>query len=79
MSNQTEQYISLKPISEKFNNVAKSISEEDIKSVIISELKEQIKGLNFRTYLEEIIDNYVENNSDEIGKLIKESIQRKFQ
>ena len=49
MSNQTEQYISLKPISEKFNNVAQAISEEEIKSVIIGELKEQLKGINFRT------------------------------
>lgn len=79
MSNQTEQYISLKPISEKFNNVSQAITEEDIKSVIIGELKDQLKGINFRTYIEEIIDNYVENNSDEINGLIKESIKKKFQ
>lgn len=78
MNEQTSKYISLKPISEKFNNVAKEISEEDIKSIIIGELKEQLHTINFGSCINEIIEDYIENNSYEINKLIKESIIRKF-
>lgn len=34
MTNQTQDYITLKPIAERFKEVANSISDEEIKSII---------------------------------------------
>ena len=38
MTNQTQDYITLKPIAERFKEVAMSISDDEIKSIIKEEL-----------------------------------------
>lgn len=40
MNKQTENYIILKPIAERFNRVALEITDEDIRYIIISEIRE---------------------------------------
>lgn len=42
MNNQTENYIVLKPIAERFNEVSKTISDEDIKYIIKVQLKNNL-------------------------------------
>ena len=42
MDNQTQDYITLKPIAERFKEVAMTISNDEIKAIIKVELREQI-------------------------------------
>lgn len=42
MDRQTQTYISLKPITERFQEVARSITDDEIKDIIKEELREQI-------------------------------------
>jgi hypothetical protein len=74
MDNQTENYIILKPIAERFNKMAKEISDEDIKYIIKEAMREQIKGIfNFHK-LEELTDEYIEQNEDDIKEMLSKSI-----
>lgn len=78
MDNQTENYIVLKPIAERFNKIAKEISDEDIKYIIKDAMKEQIKGIFDFSKLEELTDDYIEDNEDKIKQMISKSISNKF-
>ena len=42
MNNQTESYIVLKPIAERFSKVANEISDEEIKTMIKSVMQDRI-------------------------------------
>jgi len=78
MENQTENYIILKPIAERFNKVASSITDEDIKSLIFSEMRNKLQAIDFRSEIEEIIGDYLDNNSDEVLGLFKTQLINKF-
>ena len=81
MDKQTENYIILKPIAERFNLVAKDISDEDIKYIIKDAMKEQIKGIFDFERLSELTDTYIDENEDDIKQMISDSItsRLKFQ
>lgn len=78
MCNQTENYIILKPISERFNRIAKEISDEEIRSLIKSEIREQIKKIDFFGSVNEILENYLEENPNEVLALYKSSLKDKL-
>ena len=44
LSKQTEDYIKLKPIADRFKEAAMSISDDEIKAIIKEELREQIRN-----------------------------------
>lgn len=78
MNEQTEDYIKLKSISERFKNVANSISDEDINCLIKNELREQIaEKVNLGTYVEDIVIDYMEDpeNVQIIHDAIKKEIK----
>jgi len=74
MNNQTENYIILKPIAERFNKVAKEISDEDIKYIIKEAMREQIKGVFDFSKLEELTYEYIDKNEEDIKQMIADSI-----
>jgi len=76
--NQTENYIILKPIAERFNRIANSISDDEIKSLIKNEMRDQLKRINFSSQIEEIIFDYIENNQEDIFDLYKKELKNKF-
>jgi len=78
MKEQTENYIILKPIAERFNKVAKEISDSDIKYIIKEAMREQIKGIFDFSRIEELTEEYIEDNEDSIKKMISESISNKL-
>lgn len=78
MSKQTENYIILKPIAERFNEVAKSISDDEIKYIIKEAMKEQIHSIFDFSKLNEITEEYIENNEEDIKYLIANSIRNKL-
>jgi len=76
--NQTENYIILKPIAERFNKIANSISNDEIKSLIKDEMRNQLKQINFSSQIEYIISEYIEGNINEIVGLYKQELKNKF-
>lgn len=78
MNEQTENYIILKPIAERFNKVAKEITDDDIKYIIKEELKKQIKGVFDFSRISEMSDEYIEEHEDEIKEMIANSIEERL-
>jgi len=76
--NQTENYIILKPITERFNRIANSITDDEIKSLIKDEMRNQLRRINFSSQIEEIISDYIENNQEDMLDLYKNELKNKF-
>ena len=76
--NQTENYIILKPIAERFNKIANFISDDEIKSLIKDEMRDQLKRINFSSQIEEIISDYINNNQEDVLNLYKNELKNKF-
>lgn len=74
MNKQTENYIVLKPIAERFNQVAKEISDDEIKYIIKEAMREQIKGVFDFEKLEDLTSEYIEKNTDDITRMLANSI-----
>jgi uncharacterized membrane-anchored protein YjiN (DUF445 family) len=75
MSEQTESYIVLKPIAERFNRIASELTDDDIKSIIKSEIRDQIKKVNFTMSVETIIEEYIDENKDQIISMYVNSLE----
>ena len=81
MDNQTQDYITLKPISERFKEVAMTISNDEIKAIIKEELREQIrKQVEFGEVINEWTETWLEDedNCDFVMNCIRDSIKNKF-
>ena len=80
MENKTESYIVLKPIAERFNRIAKEITDSEIKDLIKSSLREQVACMDLGSYLREIADSYFDSDEqvEKIQKMIEESIRSKL-
>ena len=82
MNKQTAEYIALKGISEMFNEVAKSFTDDEIKSIIKSTLqakiKEEISHISFSDDIQEIASNYIMHNTFNIERMIENHIGNKF-
>ena len=60
------------------NKIANSISDDEIKSLIKDEMRDQLKQVNFSSQIEEIIFNYIENNQEDVLDLYKKELKNKF-
>lgn len=80
MENKTESYIILKPIAERFNRIAKEITDEDIKQLIKSELREQLRAYDFGYDVKVIMDEWFEDekNVESVRNMIEKSIKDRF-
>jgi ethanolamine ammonia-lyase large subunit len=82
MTNQTQDYITLKPIAERFKEVASTISEDEIKALIKDELRTQIREqISLGYTLSEWVDAILEDEDDWINLLrscLKENIKNAF-
>lgn len=82
MNKQTEDYISLKPLADRFREVANSVTDDEIKRIIIGKLEkkveEQLNGINIP--LEGIVDYWFEdeNNINWVIDSLKKSIENKL-
>ena len=65
MTKQTEDYLSLKPLTERFQEAANRITDEELDYIIKSKIKEQIEKQidfsSFGTAIEEVIENWFED------------------
>ena len=82
MTKQTQDYVTLKPIAERFKEVAMSITDDEIKSIIKEELRNQIRDqVDFGYTIGQWVDDMLENDESWVELVIscmKESIRNKF-
>lgn len=84
MTKQTEDYISLKPIADRFREVAESVTDEEIRQIIKDKIKEkiddQIDFSSFGNVIEEMIDNWFDDDSNcnFILDALKDSVKRRL-
>lgn len=82
MTKQTQDYVTLKPIAERFKEVAMSITDDEIKSIIKEELRNQIRDqVDFGYTIGQWVDDMLENDESWVELVIscmKESIKNKF-
>ena len=71
MSDQTESYIVLKPIAERFSRVAAEITDDEIKHIIKSEMREQLGRIRFGDVLSELVDEWFED--EDHGNMIRDT------
>lgn len=76
MTRQTEDYITLKPIADRFKEIANSISDEKIKILIKEELKHQIKEqVEFGRTIAEWVEEMLEED-DSWVTLVKQCMEK---
>lgn len=82
MNKQTENYISLKPIADRFREVAKSISDNELKEIIKDGLRNKVREeLDcMELPLEEIVEAWFEDDDNTLWILnsLKDSIENKL-
>lgn len=79
MTQQTENYLILKPIAERFNRVASEITDDDIKYMITSLMKEKIAdAINFNV-VSDIIDEYISEHAEEIAHAAMDSLAKRLE
>ena len=80
MSEQTESYIVLKPIAERFSRVASEITDDEIKQIIKSEMREQLGRIRFGDVLGELVDEWFEDEDhvDMIWNTFTESVKNRM-
>lgn len=79
MNNQTENYIILKPIAERFNRVANDITDDEIKGLIKYEMGQQLRKIDFYSTISNIVEDYLDEHTEDILKLYKREIENRFQ
>ena len=81
MTDQTRDYITLKPIADRFKEVASTISDDEIRSLIKEELREQIRNqVEFGSTIAEWVETYFEDDDtcEFVKKCFMDSIKKKF-
>ena len=79
MNNQTESYIVLKPIAERFSKVANEISDEEIKTMIKSVMQDRIANAIDFSSVTDLIENYIDEHSEEIAHATMDSIAKRLE
>lgn len=82
MDKQTFDYISLKPIADRFRKAVETISDYEIRDIIKDQIAQKVKEQLEDSYfsLEQIIEDWFddENNIEWINKTLKDSIESKL-
>jgi hypothetical protein len=79
MTLQTENYLILKPIAERFNRVSAEISDDDIKYMIKSLMKEKIAEAIDFSVVSDIINECLEEHKDEIAHAAMDSLANRLE
>ena len=77
--NQTENYIVLKPIAERFSKVASEITDSDIEAIIKDVMKERIADVIDFSPITDKISEFVENNEELIVHAVLDSIAKRLE
>lgn len=77
--NQTENYVILKPIAEKFSRIAKEITDDDIKILIKHTLEEQLKQAVSFSDLRVIVEEYMDEHEEDIKKWTEVALKKRVE
>lgn len=77
--NQTENYIVLKPIAERFSKVASEMTDGDIEMIIKDVMKERIADVIDFSSITDKISEFVENNEELIVHAVLDSIAKRLE
>lgn len=78
MTQQSENYLILKPIAERFSRVASEITDDDIKYIIKQVMREKISDALDFSVVQEKLNDWVDDNSDKIVHAMQEAIMRRL-
>lgn len=78
MTQQSENYLILKPIAERFSRVASEITDDDIKHIIKQLMREKISDALDFSVVQEKLNDWVDDNSDQIVHAMQEAIMNRF-
>lgn len=78
MTQQSENYLILKPIAERFSRVASEITDDDIKYIIKQVMREKISDALDFSVVQEKLNGWVDDNSDKIVHAMQEAIMKRF-
>ena len=76
---QTENYIVLKPIAERFSKVASEMTDSDIETIIKDVMKERIADVIDFSPITDKISEFVENNEEIIIHAVLDSIAKRLE
>ena len=76
---QTENYIVLKPIAERFSKVASEMTDSDIEMIIKDVMKERIADVIDFSPITDKISEFVENNEEIIIHAVLDSIVKRLE
>ena len=74
MTRQTENYLILKPIADRFSRVSAEITDSDIKYMIMEVMKEKISEAIDFSVVEEKLTEWIDNNSDQVVHVMQDAI-----
>ena len=77
--NQTENYIVLKPIAERFSKVASEMTDSDIEMIIKDVMKERIADVIDFSPITDKISEFVENHEEIIVHAVLDSIAKRLE
>ena len=77
--NQTENYVVLKPIAERFSRIANEITDDEIKALIRSTLEEQLKQAVSFHDLKFIVDEYMDDHEEEIKEWTEVALKKRIE
>ena len=77
--NQTENYIVLKPIAERFSKVASEMTDSDIEMIIKDVMEERIADVIDFSSITDKISEFVENNEELIVRAVLDSIAKRLE
>lgn len=75
---QTENYVILKPISERFSRIANELTDEELKGIIVSTLRQQVERKIDFTDLAAICEAYIDTHEDDIEEWTEEAIKNRL-
>lgn len=82
MTKQAQDYIILKPIAERFKEVAMSIPDDEIRDIIKDELRKQVREqFNFGYTISEWVNTMLEDDNlwvELVRSCMEKSIKEKF-
>lgn len=78
MTEHTETYLILKPIAERFSRVAAEITDDDIKYIIKSVMKEKIADAIHFDQITDMLQEWVDTNSETIIHAMQDAIAERI-
>lgn len=81
MTEQTYNYIAMKPLAERFKEVSDCVTDDEIKGLILATVQHKLEEAigNMFYVVPEIIDDYINEHSYELCEIAMKGIKRRLE